>query len=92
MIVPLGESPMVATQLYVLLAKLQQRTIREVVLIYPQRSVEIINGANIIKDALHNVYNVNCTLVGISGLKDITSSDNCETYQKHLVQEIERVK
>ncbi|MDQ2888811.1 MAG: CRISPR-associated ring nuclease [Chloroflexota bacterium] len=91
LIVPLGEFPMVATQLYTLLTKLEQRTICEVVLIYPKRSAVITNGAEIVRDALRDVYNVDCTLAGIPGLEDITSTEHCETYQKYLVQEIARV-
>jgi TIR domain/CRISPR-associated protein NE0113 (Cas_NE0113) len=91
LIVPLGRSPLVATQLFTLLTKLELRTIREVVLIYPQRAAAIINGAKIIRDALRDEYDVDCRLVGIPGLEDITSTEHCETYQEHLVQEIKRV-
>jgi CRISPR-associated Csx14 family protein len=91
LIVPLGESPMVATQLYTLLTKQQQRTIREVVLIYPQRAAAIINGAKIIRDALRDEYDVDCRLVGIPGLEDITTTEHCEAYQEYLVKEIKRV-
>lgn len=91
LIVPLGESPMVATQLYTLLTKQQRRTIREVVLIYPQRSAAIINGAKIIRDALRDENDVDCRLVGIPGLEDITTTEHCEAYQEYLVQEIKRV-
>jgi TIR domain/CRISPR-associated protein NE0113 (Cas_NE0113) len=81
LIVPLGRSPMVATQLYTLLTKQQLRTIREVVLIYPQRAAAIINGAKIIRDALRDEYGVDCCLVSIPGLEDITNAEHCETYQ-----------
>jgi CRISPR-associated Csx14 family protein len=91
LIVPLGRSPMVATQLYTLLTKQQLRTIREVVLIYPQRAAAIINGAKIIRNALRDEYDVDCRLVGIPGLEDITTAEHCETYQAHLVKEIKRV-
>ncbi len=92
LIVPLGKSPMVATQLYTLLTRQEKRLIREVVLIYPQRSAEIINGAKLIKKALHEEYEVPCTLVGIPGLEDITTTEDCQKSQIHLEAEIERVR
>ncbi len=93
LIVPLGTSPMVATQLYTLLKEVELRTIREVVLIYPQNAATIVNGAEMIKKALRvENKNVRCTLVGIEGLADIRNADDCRTYQEALEQEIERVK
>ncbi len=93
LIVPLGTSPMVATQLYALLTKVEQRTIREVVLIYPQKAATIANGAEMIKKALRvEDENVACRLADIEGLADITEEADCRKYQARLEQEIERVK
>jgi CRISPR-associated Csx14 family protein len=93
LIVPLGASPMVATQLYTLLKEVEQRTIREVVLIYPQNAATIDNGAQMIKRALRmEDKSVRSRLVGIEGLADITSSADCRTYQDALEKEIEQVK
>lgn len=93
LIVPLGKSPMVATQLYTLLREQQQHTIHEVVLIYPQLSVEINNSVDIIRKALREEYNfTSITRVGIPDLGDITSENDCWIYQKYLENEIERVK
>jgi TIR domain/CRISPR-associated protein NE0113 (Cas_NE0113) len=93
LIVPLGKSPMVATQLYTLLREQQQHTIHEVVLIYPQLSVEIHNSVDIIRKALREEYNfTSITRVGIPDLGDITSENDCWIYQKYLENEIERVK
>lgn len=91
LIVPLGKLPMVATQLYTLLKEQEKRTIREVVLLYPQRSFEIDNAARIIKEALQIEDGVLCTLVGVSGLDDIARADDCRKYQERLEVEIERV-
>jgi len=82
---------MVATQLYILLTKQEIRTIHEVVLIYPQRAIEIDNSAELIKEALFREYSVSCRLVGIPDLEDINDTDACRKYQAHLESEIERV-
>src|SRR5260370_13611387 len=92
LIVPLGKFPMVATQLYTLLTELEKRTIHEVVLIYPQRAIDIDNGAQLVKDALQWAYNVSCSLVGIPNLEDITDTDGCTEYQACLEGEIDRVR
>jgi len=92
LIVPLGKFPMVATQLYTLLTEQEKHTIHEVVLIYPQRAIEIDNGAELIEEALHREYNVSCRLVGIPNLEDITDEDACREYQARLEGEIERVR
>ncbi|MBV9258517.1 MAG: TIR domain-containing protein [Ktedonobacteraceae bacterium] len=93
LIVPLGEIPMVATQLYTLLTKQEQHTIHEVVLIYPKRSTAITNSADIVKKALREEYGFDkTTCVGIPDLKDITTAEHCTIYQEHLEAEIKRVK
>ena len=91
LIVPLGKMPMVVTQLYTLLKEEEKRTIREVVLIYPERSVEIDNAARIIKDALWLKDKMPCTLARVAELDDITSAKDCTKCQATLEAEIERV-
>lgn len=90
LIVPLGTSPMVATQLYTLLTQQQQRTIREVVLIYPAQSTLIHSGAEMIKNILS--AEVCCKMVGVSGHRDMDSPDACRKFQQVLEDEIERVR
>ncbi len=90
LIIPLGKSPMVATQLYTLLTEQEQHTIRKVVLLYPELSSEVRNAVGIVKDALDK-KSVSCCLVGISDLKDIASSEACRMYQVQLEAEIERI-
>ncbi len=90
LIVPLGTSPMVATQLYTLL-KRQDETIGEVVLVYPSKQ-EIMNGAQIVKQALKEEDGMPCRLARIPGLQDIKSKTDCETYQSALEREIDRVR
>ncbi len=87
LIVPLGKSPMIATQLYTLLTMQEERTIHEVVLIYPALSVEIRNGAQIIEKVLKE-KSVHCRIVGVPDLDDIASSDACQIYQTCVEEEI----
>ena len=91
LIVPLGKSPMVATQLYTLLTEQEEHTIHEVVLIYPELAIEIDNGAKIIKRALDE-KSILCRLAGIPDLDDIASSDDCRKYQRYVEDEIERAR
>jgi CRISPR-associated Csx14 family protein len=91
LIVPLGKFPMVATQIYTLLTKQAQRTIREVVLVYPQ-SQGIENAARIVREALEEEAHVRCTRVPIPGLQDIDSRDACTRYQQALEDAIDRVR
>jgi CRISPR-associated Csx14 family protein len=90
LIVPLGTSPMVATQLYTLLTQQQKRTIREIVLIYPAQSTLIHSGAEMIKDILS--AEACCRKVGVPGHNDMDSSDACREFQQVLEAEIERVR
>jgi CRISPR-associated Csx14 family protein len=90
LIVPLGTSPMVATQLYALL-KRQGQAIHEVVLVYPTKQ-KIIIGAELVKRAFKEVDDVPCRLVRIPGLEDVASTADCKTYETALEQEIDRVR
>ena len=90
LIVPLGTSPMVATQLYTLL-KHQGQSIREVVLIYPG-SQELINGAELVKRALKEENGPPCRHVRISGIKDIDSREACKAFENTLEFEIDRIR
>jgi CRISPR-associated Csx14 family protein len=92
LIVPLGTSPMIATQLYRLLTHKGQR-IRAVILIYPERSDTVNKGAQLVKKVLRDeVEGVACTLVPVRGLEDINSRDKCEQYQKELEDEIDKAR
>jgi CRISPR-associated Csx14 family protein len=91
LIVPLGNKPMVATQLYTLLEQQENRSIREVFLVYPDAQ-GIKNAARIVKDALENPpYCIPCHGDDpISGLKDILSKDDCRRYQEALEAVIDK--
>lgn len=91
LIVPLGKSPMVATQLYTLLTH-KGRTIREVILVYPERAREVRNGAELVKKALSSEGGIVCSHVRVPGLKDINSSEACEKYEKKLEETIDKIR
>lgn len=91
LVVPLGESPMVATQLYTLLREQELRDICEVVLIYPGLATTIDNGARLVKQALERKYQARCKRVRLPGLEDIASEEDCRTYQKCLEDQIARI-
>ncbi len=94
LIVPMGTVPMVATQLYTLLSSREKRAIREVILLYPDRAESVRNAAERAKDAFNDekakkkIEDFTCTLKPIPGLADITSAEDCETYQRELEQTI----
>ncbi|QBD78661.1 hypothetical protein EPA93_22800 [Ktedonosporobacter rubrisoli] len=92
LIVPLGEAPMVATQLYTLLKEREKRVIREVVLLYPGQAAVIANGAEIIKKALQEEDCTPCHCLGIPGLRDITSKADCKLYQEWLERVIKAMR
>jgi CRISPR-associated Csx14 family protein len=84
LVVPLGTTPMVATQLYTLL-KNEGRIISKVVIIYPGRSREVRNSAELIKDVFD--YELLSNIVRdepVKNLKDITCSSDCELYRQSL--------
>jgi len=90
LIVPLGTSPMVATQLYTLLEKQELRTIRALVLIYPEQSQLIANGVKIIERLLPD--GVHCEKAVVKGYEDIDSSEACRDFQQVLEQQIKRAR
>jgi CRISPR-associated Csx14 family protein len=97
LIVPLGKYPMVATQLYTLLRQREDRTIREVVLIYPGLALTIDRGAKIVKEALWDEDQIPCKLVWVKGeqkgqFDDIDSAEACNHFQQALEEVIDDVR
>ncbi|MHB8597663.1 MAG: CRISPR-associated ring nuclease [Ktedonobacteraceae bacterium] len=91
LIVPLGTTPMVATQLYALL-KNESRTIREVAIIYPV-SQKVRNSAELVKDAFASEYpSLSVRDVPIVGMKDILSEEDCQRYQQALETTIDTLR
>jgi CRISPR-associated Csx14 family protein len=92
LVVPLGTSPMIATQLYTLLTH-QGSTIREVVLVYPALAREIKNGADLLDQAFADENaGVRCLRVEVSGYADIDSKEACQAYEKTLEKAIDEAR
>lgn len=88
LVIPLGMSPMIATQLYMLLK--EQANIREIILIYPS-SQEIINGAELVKRALKEENGPPCRQIRIPGISDIDTSEACKKFVEALESEIDDI-
>lgn len=88
LIVPLGTTPMVVTQLYTLL-KNEGRIIRKVAIIYPALSQKVRNSARMVKDAFaYENSALKVDDVPVEGMSDITSEKECADYQKKLEEAI----
>ena len=90
LLVPLGPTPMIATQLYTLLSA-QGHNIREVVLLYPAGLLEVRHSAELAKRAFDDEH-VTCRLVPITGLKDIDSHAACGVYENKLEETIDDIR
>ncbi len=92
LIVPLGTTPMVATQLYTLLQN-EGRTIREVAIIYPVLSQKVRNSSRLVRDALAFEYpSLTVFDVPIAGMRDIASEKECMKYQQKLEETIDKLR
>jgi CRISPR-associated Csx14 family protein len=90
LVVPLGEKPMVATQLYRLLSR-ENRTIHEVILIYPELSRVVATGVNLVKEAFAS-ERILCQDVPLIDVEDIDSPDTCTRYQELLEKTITKTR
>ncbi len=92
LIVPLGNTPMLATQLYTLLTY-QGSTIRKVVLLYPANSQEIKNGADLLEKVFEDVgKEVSCLRVVVPGYADIDSKEACLAFERTLEDAIDAIR
>lgn len=91
LLVPLGTTPMIATQLYTLLTY-QGHTIREVILVYPANSLEIKNGANLLERAFEEEgKGVSCRSMVIPGHADIDSKEACIDFERTLEEAVDAI-
>jgi CRISPR-associated Csx14 family protein len=95
LIVPLGNRPMIATQLFEMLSYQGKRHIHEVYLVYPKESLEIDTSAEFVESALKTLSqklrrNIICSKEPVKDLSDITSKEHCEIYQKALETVIDK--
>lgn len=87
LLIPLGTSPMVATQLYTLLK--EGRTIRKVILIHPKHRF-VIESAKLVESAFKS-REVTCESKVLADFEDIDSRKACEAYQTFIEKIIDDV-
>ncbi len=87
LLVPLGKTPMIATQTYTLLQQQEGVTISAVAILYPRQNPVIDNAANLLKKQFEN-KGIPFHQFPIANLKDIDSYLNAETYLTELLQTI----
>lgn len=92
LLVPLGTSPMIATQLYILLKRRLGRIIHEVILLYPEQHEKLRTSAKLVKEAFEGESVVVCTKVPMEDLRDIDTTFACEIYQRVLEDKIREVR
>jgi CRISPR-associated Csx14 family protein len=89
LIVPLGKSPMIATQTYVLLSRRNGVNIKRVAVIHP-KNAEIRNGVRLLKESFRRI-GVEFEDIEIDELKDLTSEAECQIYLEKLMSLIDRL-
>ena len=84
LITPLGKTPMVVTQTFVLLSAIEGADIERVIVIHP-KNAEIRNGVNLLKTAFQRI-GLNRTIESyeIDDIKDVASTDDCKVYLEKL--------
>lgn len=87
LLVPLGETPMIATQTYVLLLERENLRVSPIVVLYPQGHAPARNSADLLED-LCNRRNIPFEKKPIHSLKDIDSRSACETFRDELLKAI----
>ncbi|MGB1253803.1 MAG: CRISPR-associated ring nuclease, partial [Candidatus Promineifilaceae bacterium] len=91
LIVPLGQSPMVATQMYTLLTRQAGWKISRLRVIYPEKDTIICKGVSILRQ-LCDMRSIGFEARPISNLADVDSEQNCMTYRDALIQTIKSVR
>lgn len=89
LIVPMGTTPMIATQLYTLLRSRERRDIRKVILLYPEVSGMVYESVQTTKKAFKH-EKVLCEDYFVPKLEDITTEEDCRRYQAKLENIIQR--
>ena len=86
LIAPLGKTPMVVTQTFVLLSAVEGTDIEKVIVIHP-KNAEIRNGVQLLKTAFRR-KKCAITSIEIENIQDVTSNDDCKVYLKRIVSVI----
>lgn len=88
LIVPLGKTPMVVTQTFVLLSVVEGADIEKIIVIHP-KNAEIRNGVRLLKTAFRTRgLDRTITSIQIDDIQDVVSNDDCEVYLKRIVSVI----
>lgn len=91
LLVPLGESPMVASQTYTLLQQAEREWEKQkgvkVVALYPEQNGPIKNGIRLLEKAF-KYRKVDFQAVPIAGLRDVDSYQACEVYRDAIIHTI----
>lgn len=93
LIVPLGKSPMIATQTYTLLTQSEvegRPRVPTVALIYPERNSVIGNGVRLLKRQFER-RRVTIEEIPVRGLRDLDSETACEIYLRELLGAIQKL-
>ena len=94
LLIPLGKTPMVATQTYTLLQESEEEgmpTIPAVAVLYPERSAEIRNGVKMLSRQFRR-RGVKFLKRPIPELRDVDSEAACETYLEALLVAIDTLR
>ena len=88
LIAPLGKTPMVVTQTFVLLSAIEGADIERVIVIHPNNS-EIRNGVRLLQTAF-KIKGIDRVIkpIKISSIQDVASSDDCSIYLERLTSVI----
>lgn len=86
LIAPLGKTPMVITQTFILLSAIEGADIERVIVIHP-KNAEIRNGVQLLKAAFRRKE---CAFssIEIENIQDVASSDDCKVYLERIVSVI----
>jgi CRISPR-associated Csx14 family protein len=91
LLVPLGKTPMVATQTYTLLQERENVTVPAVAVLYPGRKSPIRNAANLLERQF-SARGVPFHKMPIKRLRDLDSGQNAQIYLSELLAAIDRLR
>lgn len=90
LITPLGKTPMVVTQTFVLLSAIEGADIERIIVIHP-KNAEIRNGVKLLKTAFRR-EKCAITPIEIENIQDVASSDDCKVYLERIVSVIKEAR
>jgi len=89
LLVPLGKSPMVASQTYTLLQQKNRewksQKVAQVVVLYPEQNGPIKNGVSLLNKAF-KYRKIDFQALPIAGLRDVDSSEFSKTYRDTIIK------